>query len=121
MRIPVKRHELTSIGYEGYYVEAPRSVKEGWLADLQRDMRGKDMKADPDLGRSQNMKVLELVTDWNLTDDDEHPLPLIRSLSSHEEKMAVMGEIPIEIVVHVVQSIVGGGLPENVKDFSNGS
>jgi hypothetical protein len=123
MKIPSKRIELGELGYPGYYIEMPRSVKEGFIQSFAATAAKSDQsdEAKAAAGREANVKILELVTDWNLDDDQGNPLPLFRTLDSYEQKVAILAEMPVDILVHLAQNLTGASVPEPVKDFSNRS
>lgn len=123
MKIPTKRFDLTELGYEGFWIEAPRSVKEGWFNQLAKETRQtrnqRPEDRDPEVDRKSNLRVMELVTAWNLTDEEGEAMPLIRELATYEEKTAVLSEVPMDVILHVVKSVLGGdqAIPERTRDF----
>ena len=124
MKIPVEHVDLATLGYTDYWIEVPRSVKEGFLHELGKLGRGKaDEVDDPDsaVGRETNIKVMELVTGWNLDDDAGKILPLVSKCKTKAEKERVISEVPVDILLLVARRISGSvNVPEPVKDFSNG-
>lgn len=124
MKIPVERVELgPALGYDGYWIELPRSVKEGFLHELGKLGRGKGDPDDPEsaVGRETNIKVVELISGWNLDDDAGKTLPLVSKCKTKAEKERVVAEIPVDILLLVARRISGSvQVPEATKDFSNG-
>jgi hypothetical protein len=113
MRIPTTRLDFSDIGYDGYWVVLPRSVKEGFVYDLGQiaapkavgEDDGAKALAEAERGRDVNIKFLELVSDWNLDGDDGKVLPLPRSLKDRKAKAAVVAEVPVEIIRAIAERL----------------
>lgn len=123
MKIPSQHIDLNELGYEGYWVEMPRSIKEGFLHDFQKVGRpvpgaaeGDDVDAEQT--RASNIKILELVSSWNIDDEDGKVLPLISKCKTKVEKEKVVAELPVDVIVHIAQRVAGNvQIPERTKDF----
>lgn len=128
MRIPSVEIKLDDMGYTGYFIKVPRSVKEGWVYDLQKSGTGDDENAAEEM-QDNAIKVLSLVTEWNLDDDDKAILPLISSFETvkdakarHEKQVAVVREIPIELIKTITEKVTASSrVSERVQGFSNPS
>lgn len=136
MKIPVKTIRLQELDseYGQYEMTLPRSVKEKWVRKFQAWSR--EGQNDPDIGAAANIEMMSLVESWNLDDDSGKVLPLIKDVPDkigkdgckedrHAEdcpKLAVLGELPIEVIVFVAQKVAGGGnVAEKTEDFSSAS
>ena len=126
MRIPTTKLTFDDIGYEGYWVVLPRSVKEGFVYDLGQiaapKMVGKDdaekAVAEAERGRDVNIKFLELVTEWNIDDDAGKILPVPRTLKDRKAKAAVVAEVPVEIIRAIAEKLTATGkVAERVEGF----
>ena len=118
MRIPTDHIDLADLGYEGYWIEMPRSIKEGFLHDFANLSNGNGEDADGSQARAANIKILELVTDWNIDDDDGKTLPLMKTLKDQKAKEKVVAELPVDLIVHIAQRMAGTvNVPEKTKDF----
>jgi len=106
MRIPTTRFDFADIGYEGYFVVMPRSVKEGFVYDLgliaapktELTDLGAQALSEAERGRDVNIKFLELITEWNLDDEDGKILPLVKTCKDRKAKTEVVKEVPVEII-----------------------
>lgn len=117
VKIPTEHVDLATLGYEGYWVEMPRTVKEGFLHDLAAKGPKVD-EEDADTGRDANIKMLSLVTAWNLDDDDGKIFPVLSKVKSRTEQEKIVGELPVDIIIHLAQKISGSvAIPEKTKDF----
>lgn len=124
MKIPQIKVPLDDLGYAGYFVTVPRSVKEGFVYDLQKGM-GTNGTAKVDEGtqaaedmRHSSLKILALVSEWNLDDDEGKVLPLLSTLKKDEDKVKVVAEIPIEIIKTITEKVTASSrVAERVKDF----
>jgi len=91
VKIPTRRIELSEIGYEGYWVDMPRSVKEGWINEFASRTRPSTNGNEPDDGESfqsarrANLMLLDMITAWNIDDDKGEVLPLTSTLSKESE------------------------------------
>lgn len=123
MKIPVQHIDLSELGYEGYWVEMPRSIKEGFLHEFSKLGRlatngETDEEAESEQTRQSNIKILELVTAWNIDGDDEKVLPLVSKCKTKAEKEKVVAELPVDVIVHIAQRIAGNvQVPEKTRDF----
>jgi len=122
VKIPVERIDLGSLGYTDYWIEMPRSVKEGFLHEFARISRtngnGTDDDVDTDQSRETNIKLLELVTAWNIDDDEGKIFPVMSKAKSKAEKEKIVAELPVDVIVHLAQRIAGNvQVPERTKDF----
>ena len=136
MRIPTKTVKLDKLGYDDYWVKVPRTIKEGFanrisqLAAMTDEPSTNGAGPGPTTNRQVNMLILDLVEDWNLTGDEtsnwpDEVMPVPRSLSAdrvdgeESPKEAVVREIPVDIIAHIVTSVTGQrGVDEPTKDFS---
>lgn len=121
MKIPTTHIDLAELpngGYPGYHIEMPRSVKEGYLHEFSKlSTVGADGEASTD-SRDTNIKIMELVTAWNLDDDEGKVFPLISKVKTKAERERIIAEIPVDIIVYVAQRITGSlVIPEKTKDF----
>lgn len=137
MRIPVVTLKFDEYGYEGYFAEVPRSVKEGFVHELSNlgtdepegETNTQRQKRQADQGRAVNIKLLGLVRSWNLDDDDGNPLPLVSSFESEKDKKkrlelqgAVVAEVPVEIILAISEKVTQTArVSDRVKDFSSAS
>ena len=109
------------MGYEGYWIDMPKSVKEGFLHEFAKI--GKAAAAagpddDDDQSRASNIQILELISAWNIDDDAGKVLPLVSKCKTRKEKEAVVAELPVDVIVFVAQRIAGNvTIPEKTKDF----
>jgi len=126
MRIPTTRFDFADIGYDGYYVVMPRSVKEGFVYDIgliaapgeTNEDAGKQAKAEAERGRDVNIKFLELVTEWNLDDDDGKVLPLVKSCKDRKAQVEVVKEVPVEIIRSIAERLTATAkVTERVQGF----
>jgi hypothetical protein len=124
VKIPTDHIDLTALGYEGYWVEMPRSVKEGFLHELARNRKpsknGETPSDDADSteARDANIKILSLITAWNIDDDDGKIYPVLSKAKNRTEQEKIVSELPVDIIVHLAQRISGSvQVPEKVKDF----
>lgn len=116
MKIPTKRYDLKELGYEGYWIDAPRTVREGFV----HDMMATDEKAKvAEQSRDANLKLFELVSAWNLDDEEGGPLPLIREQKTRDKKSAVLAQIPLEVITWLARQVLEStkGVADDVKDF----
>lgn len=116
MKIPTNHVDLAPLGYEGYWVELPRSLKEG---QLQTFAKGSAPDTDESAAaRDANIKILELVTAWNLDDDNGKVFPLLSRTKTRAEKEKIVAELPVDIIIHIAQQATGSvKIPEPVQDF----
>lgn len=125
MKIPVDHIDLGELGYEGYFIEIPRSVKEGYLHDFAKlsipkpKVNGEAAEeVDNEISRDTNIKIMELVTAWNIDDDAGKVLPVLSKVKAKADREKVIAEIPVDIIVFVAQRIAGTvNVPEKTKDF----
>jgi len=128
MRIPTTKLDLSGIGYEGYFVVMPRSVKEGFVYQLGQmanpvdaaDTDEAKAKAAAESGRDVNIKFLELITEWNLDDDSGKPLPLVSSVKTREKKAEIVAEVPVEVIRAIAERLTATATAtttERVKGF----
>lgn len=124
MKIPVQHIDLTELGYEGYWVEMPRSIKEGFLHEFSKLGRATngtgdgDSDAESEQTRQSNIKILELVTAWNIDDEDGNVLPVLSKCKTKADKEKVVAELPVDVIVHIAQRIAGNvQVPEKTRDF----
>jgi hypothetical protein len=117
VRIPVKHVDLSKVGYEGYWIEIPRSITEGWLYEMNTVATSD--RPDIDKIRDSNLMVLETVTAWNLDDDNNRELPLVKLVKGRDKKIEVLSQIPLEVLTHVSGELTGqvSQVSEEVKDF----
>ena len=117
MKIPTTRVDLNDLGYEGYWVEMPRSIKEGQLREFAK-VSPDGAENDEDTARAANIKILELVTAWNLDDDDGKVYPTLSKAKSKAEKERILSEMPIDVIVHLARRITAGiQIPEATQNF----
>ena len=121
MRIPVDHIDLAEHGYPDYWIEMPRAVKEGYLHEFSKlslpSVDG-DASAESDQSRATNIKIMELVTAWNIDDDEGKVLPILSKAKNIAERERIIAEIPVDIIVYVAQRIAGNvAIPEKTKDF----
>lgn len=128
MKIPVQHIDLTELGYEGYWVEMPRSIREGFLHDFAKMGKATNGSAngetseedDAEQTRETNIKMLELISAWNIdyADQEGVVMPLLSKCKTKAEKAKVIAELPVDVIVHVAQRIAGNvQVPEKTKDF----
>ena len=120
MKIPTNHVALDDLGYEGYWVEMPRSLKEGQLQAFAKVSAPKDGEEQDDsaTARAANIKILELVTAWNLDDDAGKIYPVLSKVKTTAEKERIVSELPVDVIIHIAQMISGSiKVPEAVKDF----
>jgi len=126
MRIPTTRLAFDDIGYEGYFVILPRSVKEGFVYDLGQlaapkpigDDEAAKAVAAAEQGRDVNIRFLELITEWNLDDDAGKILPLVRDCKTRDKKSDVVKEVPVEIIRAIAERLTAtASVSERVKGF----
>lgn len=116
VKIPTDRIDLGTLGYEGYWVEMPRSVKEGFLHEFSKVRT--DGEADSEQARETNIKILELITAWNIDDDEGKVFPVLSKAKTKAEKERIVSELPVDVIVHIAQRIAGNvQVPERTKDF----
>ena len=118
MKIPIDRVDLGELGYEGYWVEVPRSVREGQLHEFANlSIDSSDEKA-ADSARSANIKILELVTDWNIDDQNGKVMPVPIKAKTRAEKERIVSEIPVDVLIFITRRVTEGiSVPEGTKDF----
>jgi len=126
MRIPTTKLTFDDIGYDGYYVVLPRSVREGFVYDLGKmaglkvvaENEEAQAAAEAERGRDVNIKFLELVTEWNLDDEDGKPLPLVRQCKDRKAKAEVVKEVPVEIIRAIAEKLTATAkVSEKVQGF----
>lgn len=125
MKIPVEHVDLAEQGYPGYWLEIPKSVKEGYLHDFAKmgipktnGTGDQPSDADSEASRSTNIKIMELVVNWNIDDDNEKVFPLLSKVKTQKDKEAIIAEIPVDIIMFVAERITGSiKVPEATKDF----
>lgn len=118
MKIPIDRIDLGTLGYSEYWLEVPRSVKEGFLHTFSQSGAKADEDSTPESARETNIKIMELVLAWNIDDDNGKILPLISKCKTKAEKERVIAELPVDVIVHVAQRIAGNvTIPEATKTF----
>lgn len=97
------RYGWTTEKGEPIFVMVPIGVTEGFVREMG-DLRG--AKEDGDLkdpgNRQANLKVLDLVVDWNFDDADGVPVPLTRTIkpgtkANDEKRLAILASLPIEL------------------------
>lgn len=120
MKIPSQHIDLGPVGYDGYWVEMPRSVKEGFLhefAKLGSQVADDDPEAF-DKSRLTNIKLLELITAWNIDDEGGKVYPVMSQIKSKTEREKVIADLPIDLIVFLANRVSGNvNVPEAVKDF----
>jgi len=139
VKIPSETIQLSELGYtEGdYWVTLPKTITEGWLYDFQvqreeeeraaeeRKRAGQPLPSNAEQTRQSMLTMLELVSAWNLDDEDGKQMPLIRDLDARTqavERAAVIRELPLDVLLHLMNKITATDkLKEMTKDFSNGS
>jgi len=128
---------LDEIGYEGYWVDMPKSVKEGWLYDFQTRTGGvnpdsngetklqtdEERRATADANRESFTGLLELITAWNLDDEDGNVMPLLSTVKNDKKKRnAVISELPIDVIIFLSDRLTKGlKVGEKTEDFSSKS
>lgn len=127
MKIPSEHIDLKDIGYPDYWVEMPRSVKEGFLHEFAKmgskvKVNGEESDEQTaeslDQSRQTNVKLLELVTAWNLDDDEGNVFPLMSKVKGKAERDKIVAELPIDIIVFLANRVAGNvNVPEKTKDF----
>lgn len=123
MKIPTDHIELAQIGYEGYWVEMPKSMKEGFLHDFAKVGRAAAAAAekeggDDEASRASNIMLLSLVSAWNFDDEAGNPLTLVSKAKSEADKKKVLAEIPVDVLVFLVNRIAGNvQVSDKTKDF----
>lgn len=146
MKIPSRKIELAKAldpGYGDFYFSLPRSLTEGHLHQIQlRNLEIERLSAlsaaadDPekskaleiqelDFRRESNAMSLDLIDEWNFTDKDEQPLALPRAVKSDRQKLAIMEQLPIEVIRLVGEEIwnlkPAAEVGEATADFSSES
>ena len=145
MKVPVRKVSLKDLDeeYGEYYVLLPRSLPEGWYhqiaeRNLEAERIGQKYLAESDdekkealrkeeavYRRESNAMVLDVVTEWNLDDDDGNVLPVPRSVRDPKKKVAVLSSLPTEVIELIALQIWNPKKPAvlqpEVQDFSNGS
>lgn len=136
MKIPPVRMELGDLGYTGYFVTVPRSVKEGFVHELSGigtepvdgETPQQKRERDSETARDVNIKLLSLVTEWNIDDDEGQPLPLVKDITDKDPKarrakqIAVVAEVPVEIIKAISEKVTATArVSERVQDFSPAS
>jgi hypothetical protein len=121
VKIPTTHIDLKDIGYEGYWVEMPRSIKEGFLHEFSKLSSKKVDEDSPealDQSRVTNAKLLELVTAWNIDDDSGKVLPLMSKTKDKATRDRIVSELPVDVIVHLAQRMTGSvQVPEKTQDF----
>jgi len=126
LKIPIDHVDLGELGYPEYWIEVPKSVKEGFLHDFAKMANAKPKvngadgtdDIDDESARQTNIKIMELVTAWNIDDDAGKVLPVLSKVKTPAERDKVIAEIPVDIIVYVAQRIAGSvNVPEQTKDF----
>lgn len=116
MKIPAKTIDLgKELGYDGYFVKMPKSVREGWIHDFQELQ-----KEDEGNTRLGNIRLLELVEEWNLDDETGSRLPLVREVEDNAAKGDILSQVPVDVLVLLANSLTNS-VQGNVKDFSSKS
>lgn len=109
------------LGYDDYWIEIPKSVKEGFLHEFSKvaAAAGNTDEMDPEGSRATNIKIMEMVTSWNLTyGDGDEVMPVLSKATTDDEKVGIISEVPIDIIVFVASRIAGTvNVPEKTKDF----
>lgn len=132
MRTPTRRIDLGTIGYDGFYVVVPQSVKEGFIYDvtkLARDVPDDASETEKaaiqaESNRDVSIRFLELVSEWNLTDESDAPLPLVREqkgkteAATRDAKVAIVKEVEVDILAAISEGVSGKNkVSERVKAF----
>lgn len=121
MKVPTDHVDLGEQGYPDYWIEIPRSVKEGYLHEFSRvtaGSTGEDGEVDLDKSRKTNIKIMELVTAWNIDDETGKVFPVLTKVKTDAERDRIIAEIPVDIIVYVANRIAGNvNVPEKTKDF----
>lgn len=143
MKIPTRHLDLKDVGYEGYWVEAPRSVPRSFLDEMSsyqvQNRQGRAMTPEEtDRARHGELLMLERVTGWNLDDDEGATLPLPRSIKADQftddpddqadgktaaqkafaAKMKIVGYVPVEVIAYVSRKItMGDAMNEQTAGF----
>lgn len=118
MKIPIDHVTLDDLGYEGYWVEVPRSVREGTLHEFAGLSIDTDDEKAAEAARNANVKILELVTDWNIDDQNGKLMPVPAKAKSKAEKERIVSEIPVDVLIFITRRITQGiSVPEKTKDF----
>jgi len=143
MKIPTTHIDLEKHGYPGYWIDVPKSMTEGWLYDWQAQQDAEDeaerkRKTEAEaageefiprpqhiVNRESMLKLLELVTAWNIDDDAGNVLPLIKNLKKDDDKAKVIRELPLDVFLRIRDAIVpeenNEVVPQATQDFSNAS
>lgn len=123
MRIPTEHIDLKDLGYEGYWIEMPRSIKEGFLHEFSKlttrvPQDDEVTEGSLDSSRLTNAKLLELVTAWNIDDEAGKVLPLMSKTKNKADRDRILAEIPVDVLVHLANRMTGNiTVPERTKDF----
>lgn len=111
---------------EDIFIEFPIGVLEGFIQEVNtmrattRDLATEEEKVVQ--ARKANLRFLDLVTDWNVTDDAGKPLPLPKTLKKEDARLAVLAQLPTELISFTIDSILNkGAVEEKTQDFSNSS
>lgn len=84
---------------ETLWVEIPVSVKEGFAKEIKELGRN-----DPD-SRKVNRQILRLVTAWNLDGEDGKVLPLMSTLKTEKEQVAVLEQVPLPLFAFIASKV----------------
>lgn len=121
MKIPSERIDLGAIGYPDYWVEMPKSVREGFIHEFSKLGAGTDDDDSPealDRSRLTNAKLLELVTAWNIDDEAGKVLPVMGKVKDRAARDKIVAEIPVDVLVFLAKRMTGNlTVPEATKDF----
>lgn len=118
MKIPTDRIDLGELGYKDYWVEMPRSMKQGYLQEFAAIGSNGTDENDAEVALATNVKMLELISAWNIDDDNGKVLPLPSKLRSKAEKEKVVAELPVDVLVHIAQRMAGTvKVSDQTKDF----
>jgi hypothetical protein len=121
VKIPSERVDLEQIGFPGYWIEVPRSIKEGFLQEFLKLGAATGDGNSPESvqkTREANIKLLEQVSAWNIDDDEGNVLPVMGRAKNKAEKERVLGELPINLITFVAGRLSGSiNVPEKVQDF----
>jgi hypothetical protein len=143
MRIPTRHLDLKEIGYEGYWIEAPRSVPRSFLDEMApfqvANRQGRILTPEEtEKSRKGELLVLDRFTGWNIDDDESRVLPLTRSIKPDQfdddpadqadgktaeqkcfgARLRILSFVPVEIIAYVSRKItMGDALNQETAGF----
>ncbi len=122
----VVRLPLDEIGAPGFWIDVKKSLDTDDYADAQRALLGKmsmdsgGMKAEPDSVAYQRELVFVAIQAWNLTDENDVPLPLTPPNLKRESIATLPQAAFLEVYQHVNKSTQPRST-EDERSFRDGS